>query len=164
MDRALLSVLLVGAGLLGGCAPSPGLVADPATDGAGLWLQGEVDGSHALLTVQGRQIGSAFGLSFHVRIDDALIAVVAPTQQPVLGEGALLIERVDGGDVAFGGTRPSRDAGDVEVADGVIATLEVRARAGATSRVELEDAVARDLDGSFVPLAAAGGTLTLEAP
>lgn len=149
---------------LGGCTPSPGLVMDGAPDGPSVHLEGTVDGSTASLSVLGQGLGEAFGLSLHVRFDDALVAIVAPTQEPVLGEGAVLLERVVDGDVALGGTRPSREAGEVTIADGLLATVDVRARAGATSRVEIVDAVARRLDGSFVPLAAAGGTLTLEAP
>lgn len=150
--------------VLGACAPSAGLVPDAAPSGPSVQLTGDVDGAHALLTIEGRDLGAVFGLSWHVRLDDAAVAVVAPVQAPVLGDGAVLLERVEAGDVAFGGTRPSRDAGEVEVADGVLATLEVRARAGGTSRVDIEAAVARRLDGSFVALAAAGGSLTLEAP
>ncbi len=153
-----------GVALLAACAPAPGWVADAAPDGPAVLVGGDVDGDHALLTVEGRAVGAVFGLSLHVRIDDELVAVVAPVQAPVLGDGAVLVERVDEGDVAFGGTRPSRDAGEVEVADGTLATLELRARVAGTSRVDVIDAVARHLDGSFIPLATAGGTLTLEAP
>lgn len=149
---------------LGGCTPSPGLVMDGAPDGPSVHLEGTVDGSTASLSVLGQGLGEAFGLSLHVRFDDTLVAIVAPTQEPVLGEGAVLLERVEDGDVALGGTRPSREAGEVAIADGLLATVDMRARAGATSRVEIVDAVARRIDGSFVPLAAAGGTLTLEAP
>lgn len=155
---------MVVAAALGACMPSPGFVEDAPPVGPSLRVTGVVDDTHALLTVEGRELGRVFGLSFHVLLDDALVAVVAPEQAPVLGEGGLLMERVDGGDVALGGSRPAREAGEVDVVDGAVATLELRARAAGVSRVDIVDAVTRRLDGSFIPLAAAGGTLTLEAP
>lgn len=149
---------------LGGCTPSPGLVADQAESAPSVRVEGEVDGSTASLRVLGSGIGSAFGLSLHVQVDDALIAYADAAQLPVLGDRAVLLARIEGADVAFGGTRPSIDAGEADIADGTLATIELRGRAAGSSRVEIIDALARRVDGSFIPLAASGATLTLEAP
>ena len=149
---------------LGGCTPSPGLVADHAESAPSVRLEGEVDGSTASLQVVGSGIGSAFGLSLHVQIDGALVAFVDAASAPMLGDGAVLLSRIEGPNVAFGGKRPSIDAGEADITDGTLATIELRGRAAGSSRVEIIDAIARRVDGSFIPLAAAGGTLTLEAP
>lgn len=146
------------------CTPAPGLVADQTPSGPAVHLEGEVDGSAAVLRVMGQGLGPVFGISLHLQIDHDLVRIEDFRTEPMLGEGAVLLARAKGADIALGGTRPSREAGEVELADGVLGTVELSARAAGSSRVEIVDAVARRADGSFVPLAAAGGVLTLEAP
>lgn len=146
------------------CTRAPGLVADQAPSGPAVHLEGEVDGSAAVLRVMGQGLGPVFGLSLHLQIDHDLVRIEDFRTEPMLGEGAVLLARAEDEDIALGGTRPSREAGEVELADGVLGTVELSARAAGSSRVEIVDAVARRADGSFFPLAAAGGVLTLEAP
>lgn len=154
---------------LAACTPEPGLVADEAPSGPSVRLEADVDGSTAALRVLGQGLGPVFGLSLHVHVDHELVRIEDFQAAPVLGEGAVLLARARDADIALGGTRPSREAGEVELEDGVLGSVvlgrvELSARAAGSSRVEVVDALARRVDGSFVPLAAAGGVLTLEAP
>lgn len=149
---------------LGGCTPSPGLVVDDVPAGPSVSLSAEVEGSSATLTVLGRELGAAFGLSLHVLVDRELVRLDDFEAFPVLGDDAVHLARADGVDVALGGSMKSRAAGEVTLADGPLGELRLSARAGGSSRVEIVDALVRRLDGTFAPLAAAGGTLTLETP
>lgn len=149
---------------LAACAPEPGLVADEAPSGPSVHLEADVADSTATLRLLGQGLGSVFGISLHVHVDHELVRIEDFQTAPVLGEGAVLLARARDADIALGGTRPSREAGEVELADGVLGSVELSARAAGSSRVEIVDALARRADGSFVPLAAAGGVLTLEAP
>jgi hypothetical protein len=152
--------------LLGGAAcAAPGFAPDePPGDGPSLVLAADVDGARAAVTVVGAGLGDLFGLSAHVALDGDLVRADGLAIAPFLGDDAPVFAAMGAFDVALGAARPSVAAGERAVDDGEIASFVVDARTAGTSRLELRDAVGRRADGSFVPLAVAGGAITLEAP
>ncbi len=153
--------------LAGGCI-APGFVADPAPNGPALLAQASVvDGHRGVVDVYGAGLGEVFGVSFHVVVEGANVDVDLADATVDGGLAALdrTLARIDAdrSDVAFGGTRLDPRAPDVAIADGALAHVVVDIDVAGSVRVEVADAVVRRADGSFVPCAAAGGTLTLEA-
>jgi hypothetical protein len=155
------SLLLALPALAAGCL-EPGFTGDADPGGPALVL--EQDGAPGRFAVQGRGLGSVFGLSYHLVFDEDLLEVRSLEQVEILG-GPQLARHIAAprhGDVALGGSRLSREDGEALVEDGPLLRVELAARASGTSRVSLVDALARRADGSFIPLAAVGGSLTLE--
>ncbi len=146
--------------LVAACAGPPGFAADGAGAGPALTVAADVEGGRATLHVRAHGLGEVLGVSAHLRVDPALVAVDDAAATAFLGDDARTLAHVDGADVALGGSHTS--AVQSAVADGDLATVEVHGVDAGASRVELVDALARTADGAFVPLAAAGGTLTLE--
>ena len=122
-----------------------------------------VDAAHATLTLTLKDVGPAFGVSVHVllantvQVDD--IAVL-----PVLGDAneVIPVRSTNGIDVSVGAVR--RDGVERALADGPFAIVTVTAQDPAPVHLVVERALVRRSDGSFVPLAAQSGVLTLEAP
>lgn len=117
---------------------------------------------HANVTIEGRELGALFGLSFHVTATNARLSNAATTDALPLDRVLARIDAKDDGDVAFGGTRLDPANGDVAIEDGALASLHVEASEPGDVELRIERAVVRRADGSFVPVAVAGGTLTLE--
>lgn len=164
--RNLVAPLLLGA--IAGCIPAvqPGFApAGAPPDGPALVATATLgDAGHADVTVEGRELGALFGLSFHVTATNATLDDAQTTLALALDR---VVARVDDSateeaDVAFGGTRLDPAAGDVTVDDGALATVHVQALEAGDVELRIERAVVRRADGSFVPVAVAGGTLTLE--
>jgi hypothetical protein len=138
-----------------------GFVPSPAPDGPALLTTATLgEPGHADVTIEARALGALFGLSFHVTTTNATLDDARTTD-------ALTLDRVlarvdDEHDVAFGGTRLDPANGDVAVEDGALASLHVTAREAGDVELRIERAVVRRADGSFIPVAVAGGTLTLE--
>ena len=72
------------------------------------------------------------------------------------------VRSTNGIDVSVGAVR--RDGVERALADGPFAILTVTAQDAAPVHLVVERALVRRSDGSFVPLAAQSGVLTLEAP
>lgn len=166
--RPCLLVPVFASALAGGCL-APGFAADPAPSGPALVAHGSVvDGHRGVVDVYGAGLGDVFGVSFHVVVAGADGVDVDLADAAVDGGLAALdrtLARIadDRADVAFGGTRLDPQAPDVALADGALAHVVVDVDVAGAVRVDIDDAVVRRADGSFVSCAAAGGTLTLEA-
>jgi hypothetical protein len=92
----------------------PGFAPDSAggVDGGRLTVDADVDGQRATIHVLANDVGSAFGVSFHVvaRGDDVVVADAETA--PLLGDDARTIARIVDHDVALGGTRTSVAVGE----------------------------------------------------
>jgi hypothetical protein len=142
----------------------PGFAASPAPGGPALITTATLgEPGHADVTIEGHELGALFGLSFHVTVaaGNASLDDASTTATLALDR---LVARVDddGNDVAFGGTRLDPATGDVAIDDGSLAAVHVTAQEAGDVELRIERAVVRRADGSFIPVAVAGGTLTLE--
>jgi len=153
-----------------GCVPGvqPGFVPAPAppTGGPALVTTATLgDAGHADVTIAARELGAVFGVSFHLTASNATLDDAATSGTLALALNRVLA-RVDDGarnDAAFGGTRLDPADGDVAIDDGALASVHLTANEAGAIELHIERAVVRKADGSFVPVAVAGGTLTLEA-
>jgi hypothetical protein len=144
----------------------PGFEPDEAPTGAALYLTATLDDPAApVVQVWARGLGMILGLACHVEFDGARFAAGAPVVEPAIGadtaDEAGYLSAVGAGDVALGAARRGPDAGEVDLtAATLVATIPLRVVSAGTSRLDLTSAQARRADGSFVPLAVAGGRLT----
>ena len=154
--------------------PARGFVADDAAGGPRMWVTASLDagGDRVTLEVHASELGAIFGYGAHLEVDGEHLALDASGTSgdaaTVLSSGGAgaprEVLRVDRAAVVLGGARALPDDGDVDVsAETRLAVAQAVALAPATSRVSLTHAFARRLDGSYVPLSTAGGTLTTGA-
>lgn len=138
-------------------------VSDSQPGGPSLFVEADVDEANATLTIRAAELGAAFGLSYHVVVDDDVLQVGAVEQSALLGEDAWLVAHATRGDIVLGGTRSSPALGEIDIEDGVIATIALEGRADGKTRVDIAHAVLRRADGSFEAPAVAGGSFTFGA-
>jgi hypothetical protein len=157
-------LLALVAGALGcDAAVEPGFAPSPAPPaGAAALVATATLGApgHADVVIEGRALGPLFGLSFHVTATNAALDEVKAGDALALDR---TVARIDGNDVALGGTRLDPQSGDVALEEGALASFHVTAVEAGDVELRIERAVVRRADGSFMPVAVAGGTLTLEA-
>jgi hypothetical protein len=154
---------------LAACVPEPplepGYVPAASAEGPRLQLAVEVDGPTAIARVVAQEVTDVFGLSFHLTWDgaqvDGAVQDAPAFLDPDGADAALHIARATAGDAALGGARRHPELGGVDLLDETLAVVELTARADGASSVALTDVVARRADGSFLPVAAAAGELTL---
>lgn len=168
MRKRVLMAVLAFAGL-SACSPGePPLVAGSAADGLGgprLVLEMDVRETAATAEIIAHELAGVFGLSFHVRWDETLVTVVTLEQHafldPERDNAALMLAHIGENDAALGGTRKQPSLGTVDVDAAPLATVHLEAVAPGRSAFMLTDVIARGSDGAYLPVAAAGGTLTL---
>jgi len=173
-------VALASLAALGGCGnasmpPGPpppdasSYVVDAPAGDPGLRLDVTPFDDHAEVRVIAAGPIDVFGLSYRVRWDAARLRPGDVEQGEVLGGTgeAVMVSLPSEGSVALGGTRRSPDLGDRGIAGGTeLAVLTLLGTDPGPGSVEVARVVARRSDGSYVPLGAERGTLTLitEAP
>jgi hypothetical protein len=146
--------------------PKPALF-EPQAELAGprLWLSA-TRGADGIVRIelQGAELGDVFGWAAHVRWDPGAFAVDGGGVGETLGgdaEAARLFTLQEG-DAALGEARRGTSLGGVAIDEpAVLATLDVGTGSDA-SEVQLERAVVRRADGSYVDISTAGGRLSPE--
>jgi len=123
------------------------------------------DPTAPVLQVWAQGLGTIFGLACHLEFDGARFAAGAPVLEPALGADAAgeagYLSAVRTGDVALGAARREPDAGEVELTTPtLVATIPLTIVSAGTSRIDLTSTEVRRADGSYVPVALAGGRLT----
>ncbi len=145
---------------------TPGFEADPAPEGAALYVDVDVSDPDApVATVWASDLGPVFGIALHVVLDGAHVTAHDVVVEPFLGsDSAGEAEYLSGpgtADVSLGAARRGPGAGEVDVTDPVlVATIPLDVVEHGSTRIEITRFQVRRADGSFTAVDVAGGLLT----
>ncbi len=144
---------------------TPGFAADPRPGGAALYLGVEDPGGSPRLELWASGLGAVFGLAARVALDPARLGAANAKPTTWLGpeapKEARYLTLAAEGIIVLGAARRGPAAGERQLdAPTLLATAELVVRAAGRSRLELREVQVRRADGSFVPVAVAGGELT----